>query len=244
MFGFGQNRRHSSSGGQGGAWWSGIVGASLAALGTNVLASRLRGFGREAVRSWFDRLLEDPYSENLWELVSATRRTGAQAIVENSLRAAHGAVIRRPLGSPRRWPGLDGLVFDPAQLSRRPAPHDAPVDMRVTLGPAAPRPLAVDIPILVAGMAYGLALSLPAKVALARGAALAGTAINGGEGPVTPLERQAAGKLILQYHRAPWGKDPESLAQADMIEIHIGQGASTGVGTEVEGARTDAPQRA
>ncbi|MBO8142424.1 MAG: FMN-binding glutamate synthase family protein, partial [Firmicutes bacterium] len=50
--------------------------------------------------------------------------------------------------------------------------------------------------------------------------------------------------LILQYHRAPWGKAPESLAQADMIENNIGQGASTGVGTEVVGARTDARLRA
>lgn len=216
----------------------------LAAGAAAVLARRWAGAGlrealRGALRTWMLRLQSDPYRENLWELISAARRPGPQIILENSLRAAHGALLHRPLGSPRRWPNLEGLVFDGAQLARPPAAHDVPVDMAVTLGPRAQKPLRVDIPILVSGMAYGLALSRRAKVALARGAALAGTASNTGEGPVLPLERQAARKLIVQFHRASWGKDLDTLRRAAMVEIHLGQGASTGVGGEVVGARSD-----
>ena len=36
---------------------------------------------------------------------------------------------------------------------------------------------------MIAGMAYGLGLSEKAKIALAQGATLAGTAFNNGEGP-------------------------------------------------------------
>jgi len=194
---------------------------------------------QRTARTFMQRFLSDPYKENLWEFVSATRRPGPQIILENSLRAEHGALLHRPLGSPRRWPNLESLVFDVAQLARRPAAHDTPVDMAITLGPHARKPLHVEIPILVSGMAYGLALSRRAKIALARGAALAGTASNTGEGPVLPLERQAAAKLIVQFNRATWSKELETLRQADMVEIHFGQGASTGVGGEVVGARSD-----
>lgn len=214
-----------------------LAAGALALWGRHWAVPWLRREVQQQLRTFMLRLQTDPYRENLWELVSATRRPGPQIILENGLRAEHGAVLQRPLGSPRRWPNLENLVFDGAQLARRPAAHDVPVGMTVTLGPRARKPLQVDIPILVSGMAYGLALSQRAKIALARGAALAGTASNSGEGPVLPLERQAAAKFIIQYHRADWAKDPDTLRQADMVEIHLGQGASTGVGGEVPAAR-------
>ncbi|OUN01530.1 MAG: hypothetical protein BAA04_07870 [Firmicutes bacterium ZCTH02-B6] len=213
--------------------------AIAAIAGRRLAVSSVRDGLQHAVRTLMLRLQNDPYPENLWEMVSATRRPGPQTILENGLRAEHGALLHRPLGSPRRWPNLEALVFDGAQLARRPAVHDVPVDMAVTLGPRAKRPLKVDIPILVSGMAYGLALSRRAKVALARGAALAGTASNSGEGPVLPLEWQANPKLIVQYPRARWGGDPVALRHAAMVEVHLGQGASTGVGGEVVGARSN-----
>src|SRR5690606_11023172 len=111
--------------------------------------------------------------------------------------------------------------------------------MSVTLGPRAKRPLKLDIPLIVSGMAYGLALSQRAKLGLARGAALAGTASNTGEGPILPLERALARHLIDQFGRASWGKDPERLQHADMIEIQLGQGASGGVGGVVKEDRTN-----
>src|SRR5690606_1689334 len=179
-----------------------------------------------------------------WEFVSASRRPGLQTIVETSLRAHQGTPLYRPLGSPRSWPNMSNLVFRFAQVARRPAAHDEPVDLAVTLGPRAERPLRVDIPIVISGMAYGLALSARAKLALARGATLAGTASNTGEGPMLPLERQLARRLIVQFGRASWGKDRAWLRQADMIEIQVGQGAAGGAGGAVIAARTSPELRA
>lgn len=46
-----------------------------------------------------------------------------------------------------------------------------------------------------------------------------GTATNTGEGPFLASERKAARRLIIQYNRGLWNKEPEILRQADMIEI-------------------------
>lgn len=94
------------------------------------------------------------------------------------------------------------------------------------IGPAAKKPLRLDIPILISGMAYGLGLNASAKTALARAAAVMGTAANTGEGGLLPAERQAAKYLIVQFHRGGWLQLPEVLSQADAIEIQAGQGAS------------------
>ena len=179
--------------------------------------------------------MRDSYADNLWELVGATRHPGPRVIVETNLRAhEEGTVIERPLGSPKEWPDFKNLVFNFAQVVRKPAAYDAPVDMSVVIGPAAAKPMRVGIPIMLSGMAYGIALSASARIALARGAALADAASNVGEGPVLPLERHAARHLILQYNRATWAKEPEILRHADMIEIYFGQGASGGVGTLIK----------
>jgi glutamate synthase domain-containing protein 2 len=153
--------------------------------------------------------------------------------VETELRAASGKLLLRPFGRFRPFPGFDELLFDPAQLARLPTPEHVPVDMAVVLGPRAARPLRIEIPLLVTGMGYAVALSLPAKVALARGAAEAGTATNTGQGPFLPEERRAARALVIQYPRADWNKSPEVLREADMIEIQFGQGALGGSGLPV-----------
>ncbi len=74
-------------------------------------------------------------------------------------------------------------------------------------------------------MSYGGALGLKAKLGLARGASLAGTATNSGEAPLVPEERREAKYFIGQYNRGGWMNDPESLRQLDAIEIQLGQGA-------------------
>lgn len=195
-----------------------------------LLRPALRGAARAVVRRMVGRLMTDPYAENLWELISASRRPGLQGIVETNLRAEHGTVIQRPLGSPKRWPDLRNLVFDVAQLAKPPAGHDIVVDMRVTIGPRAKRPLRVSTPLLVSGMAWGLAVSLETKLALARGTALVDTATNTGEGVSHPLERAFARHLIVQFNRGGWGKSLEELRRADMIELQVGQGAQGGIG--------------
>lgn len=174
------------------------------------------------------RLLEDDYAENLMELWSAVRRTSVQNILEISLRAQTGEIIKRPLGTYRKLNHFDNLMFVPAQLARLPIEPTVPVDMKVKLGSRAERPLVLDVPIFVAGMGYGVALSEEAKIALAKGARAAGTAINSGEGPYLHEERQAAGKYIWQISRSNYGRNPQALAAADMIEVQMGQGARMG----------------
>lgn len=214
--------------------WLGFAGLSAAVVAGRLIKPAFRHWIKKGVMHFVEEVLRDSYADNLWELISATRRPGPQVIVETNLRAHEGTVIERPLGSPKEWPDFKNLVFNFAQVARRPTAHDAPVDMSVVIGPAAAKPMRVGIPIMISGMAYGIALSASARIALARGAALADAASNAGEGPVLPLERHAARHLILQYNRATWAKEPEILRHADMIEIYFGQGASGGVGTLIK----------
>lgn len=212
----------------------GLAGLASALAAARLVKPLLRNRIKMGMMNFVEEILRDSYADNLWELISATRRPGPQVIVETNLRAHEGSVIERPLGSPKEWPDFKNLVFNFAQVVRKPAAYDAPVDMSVVIGPAAAKPMRVGIPIMLSGMAYGIALSASARIALARGAALADAASNVGEGPVLPLERHAARHLILQYNRATWAKEPEILRHADMIEIYFGQGASGGVGTLIK----------
>lgn len=174
------------------------------------------------------RLLEDDYHENLMELWSATQRTSITNILEISLRAQSGKIIKRPLGSARKFPHYDNLLFVPAQMARLPLEVTENVSMKVTLGPKATVPLKLEIPLIISGMAYGEALSEEARIALARAAKQVGTALNSGEGPFLAEERQAAGKYIWQVGRSCFGHNPQAIAQADMVEVQMGQGSRVG----------------
>jgi len=175
-----------------------------------------------------ERLLKDKYHENLAELWSAVRRTSVQTILEISLRAEEGKLIHRPLGSPKTLPHYDTLMFVAAQMARLPKDVSIPVDMKVTLGSKAEKPLQIDIPLMISGMGYGVGLSEEAKRALARAAKQMGTATNSGEGPFLQSERDEADKFIWQISRSTWGHSPQGIATADMLEVQMGQGSSVG----------------
>lgn len=174
------------------------------------------------------RLMSERYPENIWEMVTALTRISPQIVLENSLRASSGKVIERPFGSPRKFLDFDGLIFSPAQLATLPAHEDAPVDVRITIGPKTKKPLTLDIPIMAGGMGYGIGLTESVRLAIAKGTAAAGTATNSGKGGFLQEDRAYAKYYILQYTTAAWNKEPEILKQADAIEIHFGQGASAG----------------
>lgn len=173
-------------------------------------------------------ILTDNYDENLWEIVSTGKRSGLQTLVENSLRAQAGRAIDRPLGTPKTFPSLDDLMFNMAQIDTMPTLDQKNIDLTTFIGKKAVKPLQLSMPVIISAMAYGFALSEPFKIALAKGASLAGIASNTGEGPFLPKEREAAKQLILQYNRGTWNKEPEILRQADMIELQFGQGATGG----------------
>ncbi|PKM83236.1 MAG: FMN-binding glutamate synthase family protein [Firmicutes bacterium HGW-Firmicutes-14] len=203
------------------------LGAFLGYEGIKFLGRQVfRDVSTDAVKT----IMTDLYDENLWEFVSATTKYTPQVVVETNLRSQEGKVIQRPLGPPKKFPSLDQLMFNIAQLHVMPTPLETPVDTKVIIGKSCDKPLIIDIPIMVSAMAYGAALSEKAKIALAKGATMAGTATNSGEGPFLPSERKAAQKWILQYNRGSWNKSDEILSQADAIEIQFGQGASAGTG--------------
>lgn len=176
------------------------------------------------------RFMEEDYHENLWEVISGLRRTGLQTVVENSLRAKSGKVIHRPLGSPFKLPNFEPLVFRTAQIQSFATSEVEDINMKVTIGPRAKRPLQLNIPLLISPMGYGVAISYNVKLAFAKAAAELGTAVNSGEGPFLQEERNIAKYYILQYSAAKWAKEPEAFKQADMIEFHLAQGASAGIG--------------
>ena len=88
-----------------------------------------------------DLVMTEDYDDNLMEFYSAGSRMGAQNIVETNMRAEKGRALQRPLGSPRKFQGFNHLMFNTAQLHRLVTPPDTRIDLKVTIGPQAKRPL-------------------------------------------------------------------------------------------------------
>jgi glutamate synthase domain-containing protein 2 len=131
----------------------------------------------------------------------------------------------------------DKILLNPKQLFTLPTEDYTKVNTKTIIGPNAKRPLVLDIPIMITGMSYGGSLSLPMKMALAKGAAMAGTSTNTGESAVTNEERDCAKFLIGQYHRGGQLSGEEQLSRLDAIEIQLGQGAWGGAVDEPIPAR-------
>lgn len=174
------------------------------------------------------KIATNQYDENLWGFITSIDRIGLLKSIENSLRTESGHLIERPFGSPKVFPSLDRLMFSYAQVNTLPTTEDTLIDTSVVIGKNARKPLHLSLPIMISGMAFGIALTKNVKISLAKGAALAGTAYNTGESGLLPAERRAADQLILQYNRGHWRKSPEILKQADAIELQFGQGAIGG----------------
>ena len=178
-------------------------------------------------------ILKDSYQENLIELIPGVRHMGLQNLLENNLRSESGDIVNRPLGSSKTWPHLDPITFIPTQTSPFAVSSDENVDLSVTIGPRAKRPMHVETPLMISGMAYGVGVSEEVRLALATAANKAGAAINSGEGGILEEEMKRAGNFILQYSKAPWGKSDEVIQRADMIELKLGQGAKLGIGAKI-----------
>lgn len=180
------------------------------------------------VRRVIRAVLNRPIAQTMAELYVSSQSTTPLKMLYLSERSASGEIVIRPMGSAHPVHGLDDLAFNPAQLARHPLPRDAAVDLRTTLGHGAARPLALDLPVFVSGMAYGLAITRASRLALAKGTAMAGTALDSGQGPYFEEERRLCRSYILQFGRWTWNRDPEILRRADMLEIQVGQGAQPG----------------
>jgi glutamate synthase domain-containing protein 2/nitrite reductase/ring-hydroxylating ferredoxin subunit len=148
---------------------------------------------------------------------------------------SHGPV--GAMGVPRdQLPTWDHIQFATAQLATRPLLDDHPVATGVTIGPAAARPLHLDLPLFVSDMSFG-ALSEEAKVALAAGAERAGTGICSGEGGMLPDEQQANQRYLYELGSGRFGWDIDHVRRVQAFHLKLGQGAKTGTGGHLPGIK-------
>ncbi|MEL7345813.1 MAG: glutamate synthase-related protein [Pseudomonadota bacterium] len=149
----------------------------------------------------------------------------------------HGRV--ESMGVPRtELPDWDDLQLLTAQLHKAPLLDDDAVGTDVVIGPNAQKPLRLDIPLFVSDMSFG-ALSEPAKVALARGAELAGTGICSGEGGMLPEEQEANSRYFYELASARFGFSWDKLARVQAFHFKGGQGAKTGTGGHLPGNKVE-----
>ena len=130
-----------------------------------------------------------------------------------------------------RWDDIQILT---AQLATVPLLDDAPVGTEVVIGPNAKKPLELDIPLFVSDMSFG-ALSEEAKVALAKGAELAGTGICSGEGGMLPEEQAANSRYLYELASARFGYSMDKVRKCQAFHFKCGQGAKTGTGGHLPG---------
>jgi glutamate synthase domain-containing protein 2 len=145
--------------------------------------------------------------------------------------AATGIYDIRGAGAKRRLPHFDDLLFLGASISRYPLEgYRERCGTDVLLGTRfAKRPIALKIPITIAGMSFG-SLSAQAKEALGRGASIAGTSTTTGDGGMTNEEREHSRTLVYQVLPSRYGMNLDDLRRADAIEVVVGQGAKPGGG--------------
>ena len=135
-------------------------------------------------------------------------------------------------------PKWEDIQFLPAQLSKRPLLDDEAVSTKVVLGPNAKKPLVLDIPLFVSDMSYG-SLSREAKIALAKGAELAGTGICSGEGGMLPDEQANNSKYFYELASAQFGFTWEKVEKVQAFHFKGGQGAKTGTGGHLPGNKVN-----
>jgi methylamine---glutamate N-methyltransferase subunit C len=153
------------------------------------------------------------------------------------IKAELGRYRMRGFSLFKKIPHWDDLTFLPGTLTRFVIEGYREKCLTETIiGPKAKRPLVLDIPVYITGMSFG-ALSFEAKIALARGATMAGTATCSGEGGMIPDERRYSSKWFYQCIQSRYGFNPHHLRLADACEFFIGQGCKVGLGGHLMGQK-------
>ncbi|QMU58646.1 MAG: Rieske 2Fe-2S domain-containing protein [Boseongicola sp.] len=168
---------------------------------------------------------EEPYTG----LIQQYARDGLKKV------GHHGKV--EAMGVPRaELPDWDDIQMLTAQLHKAPLLDEDDVGTEVVIGPNAQKPLRLKIPLFVSDMSFG-ALSEPAKVALARGAELAGTGICSGEGGMLPEEQEANSRYFYELASSRFGFSWDKLDRVQAFHFKGGQGAKTGTGGHLPGKK-------
>ncbi len=151
-------------------------------------------------------------------------------------RAATGKSISGSMGTLMSMPGWDDILILGAQLNPQPLNDNDPVSTTTVIGKHAKKPMILDNPVYISHMSFG-ALSREIKIALAKGACMAKTAVCSGEGGILPEEKEAAYQYIFEYIPNKYSVTDENLKTSDAIEIKIGQGTKPGMGGHLPGEK-------
>ena len=170
----------------------------------------------------------EPYTGYIKELA----KNGLKNIGHHGFSASMG-VDRTTL------PQWNDIQFLPAQLATRPLLDEEEVATEVVIGPKAKKPLVLDIPLFVSDMSFG-ALSREAKIALSKGAEMAGTGICSGEGGMLPQEQANNSKYFYELASAQFGFSWDKLDHVQAFHFKGGQGAKTGTGGHLPGNKVSA----
>lgn len=139
------------------------------------------------------------------------------------------------MGVPRiQLPHWDDIQILAAQMASKPLMEDQAVGTELIIGPETKKPLQLKIPLFVSDMSFG-SLSEEAKIAMAKGAELAGTGICSGEGGMLPEEQAANSRYFYELASAEFGYREELLSQVQAFHFKGGQGAKTGTGGHLPG---------
>ena len=138
--------------------------------------------------------------------------------------AVTGKSISAAMGTEMPMPGWDDILILGAQLDPMPLEETAQVRTETVIGRHARKPLVLENPVYISHMSFG-ALSREAKISLARGSALAHSAMCSGEGGILPEEMEAADKYIkmLQIKTASRETPIKSLSGGNQQKVIIGR---------------------
>lgn len=143
--------------------------------------------------------------------------------------AVEGTSIIDAMSTKLPMPSWDDILIIANQLNPFPLDEHAEVSTTTVIGKNALKPMVLESPIYISHMSFG-ALSYETKVALAKGSAMAKTAMCSGEGGILPDEMANSYKYIFEYVPNHYSLTKENLMNSDAIEIKIGQGTKPGMG--------------
>lgn len=166
---------------------------------------------------------EEPHNKFILELA----KNGLSKFGHHGPSAAMGV----PFNQLPKWEDIQLLT---AQLWKIPLLDDASVSTEVIIGKNAKKPLKLNIPLFVSDMSFG-ALSQEAKVALSRGAELAGTGICSGEGGMLDEEQASNSRYFYELASGRFGYDIEKVKRCQAFHFKGGQAAKTGTGGHLPG---------
>ena len=129
--------------------------------------------------------------------------------------AVSGRSISAAMGTQMKMPDWDDILLLGAQLNPPPLADDYPVRTTTVIGKNAKKPMILSGPVYISHMSFG-ALSKEVKVALAKGSAMARTAMCSGEGGILPEEMEASlslplGNAMEVFERLPLVQDAHLL---------------------------------